>query len=123
MRSLLDAIKSGEMLEGKEIVNLAKIMDEFRQTEIYQIIKTLNENAIKDLLTVGKTSDETAEHRLGKMEGIQEAFENRIRSIIAEGDAELQRQKAERELKKEEKLESVLDEEEINQTSGVDQGV
>lgn len=113
MRTILDVIKAGEQLKDKELIRLAKMLDEFKQTEIYQIIKALNEEAIKELLTVGKTSEETAEHRLGKMEGIQDGFENRILSIVRNGELALKLEKQDKVVEKEIEEEKVYGEEDI----------
>ncbi len=95
---MANLILEGERLDEKEIIEIAKKLQDFKKTEIYKIINAFNQNAIKELLSANKDINESSDHRLGKMEGIQEAFENRILLTIKEAENMIATKKMEKEL-------------------------
>jgi hypothetical protein len=69
----------------KDMIYLANRMHEFLQTEHYKILKLANWKQIRMLLASGKLQTETAEYRLGFMEGVMNGFETRLAELIDAG--------------------------------------
>lgn len=84
-----------ELHDDEAILKFHELAVQFKQTEMYDLLKLANEYEIKRLLTTGRMTSERAEYRIGKMEGIQDAFENRVEAIIREGEALIAGKKAE----------------------------
>ena len=79
------------MLENKhslrDAIFLGEIMKVFKESKEFLILKTMNEATLKNMLTTGKPDTEAAERFVGKMEGIQSAFEDKVLALIVQGDA------------------------------------
>lgn len=119
MKTVLNELESNHILSDKLRVDLADMMFDFKQTEVYKVLTLLNNNDIKAMLTMGKKQGQSSDEYAGIMQGIQIGFESRIEQCFIDGEVSKGNLKLKKELKKDTEDTGSLEEEEINQpTSG-----
>lgn len=101
MKNLLELLQGGAVPSKETSIELAEMMEDFVKTDVYKIILLFNSNEIKQLLTIPKSPGESSDQRLGRMEGIQQGFENRVYEIIRAGNMVLEEKKKVKKYKKE----------------------
>lgn len=103
MQGIVETIQAGEQISEGQSREVGKMFEEFMQTDIYKILAAFNVNEIKRLASMD--DDRHAERTMGKIIGIQDGFENRIKAIILQAQMDISQKKLEKQYKKEASLE------------------